>query len=299
MIHSELPAKNPAIVLIKIIALLIVFQLLLGVSTVIGYIVEGDIDLLTQNQGGAFEYPNHRILAWTGLMLLLIGLPAAGLISRFAMRYRPEKFFFLENSWVKFGFGVAGGIILSVFAISLVGVLGHSKIIAGPGRLIPQEIWASVLGYGLLMILVGFYEEILYRGLLTCEWSHRFGSWFWGITLSGLLFGLMHTLNVQGTISDKIKIIVSGLLFSWLLAAIMLRYKSLKAAIGVHAGWNYGLGCLMGCVVSGKRFNMTLFQTDISGPDWLTGGVFGLETSLLVNLILLVLISFFWWSRKK
>ncbi|MCD4655715.1 CPBP family intramembrane metalloprotease [bacterium] len=294
MINSDLPQKSPFTVIIKVIALLFVFQFLMGLTTVIGYIIEGDFELLAENKTGAFEFPNHRILAWSGLTLLLVGLPVAGLIGRYAMRSRPAKFFFMETSWIKFGWGAAGGILLSTSVISIVALMGHAELVGMPGRLIPQEIWASILGYGLLMIFVGLYEELLYRGFLACEWSHRAGSWAVGITFSGLLFGMMHMFNVQGTVNEKVRIVVSGLLFSWFLAAIMLRFKSIKAAIGVHAGWNFGLGCLMGCVVSGQRFNMTPFQTDIYGPEWLTGGVFGLETSLLLNVILLLLTWLIW-----
>jgi len=289
-----MPNKNPVFVLLKVLLLMILFQLLLSVASIAGWLLEGNIRGLAEIRNFLLEFPNHRYLAWTGLFLLLIGMPLAGWITKIATRDRPRRFFFLEESWLRFFYGSIWGIIAATALPLGYVLLGFGRITAWPGRLLIQELTASLLGYAMLMLYVGFYEEILYRGLLCCEWSRRAGNWAAGITLSGLFFGLIHISNIEGNTGDKIRIVISGILFSWLLAAVMLRYHSIKAAMGLHAGWNFGLGCLMGCTVSGLHLPFTPFQTEIHGPVWLSGGEFGLETSLVINGVLVIIVPLIW-----
>ncbi len=194
--------------------------------------------------------------------------------------------------------GFAFGTAIATALVTGLVLTGHANLIALPGRLKPQELVASILGFGMIMILVGLYEETVFRGLLQCEWAFKRKSWISAISASGLLFGWMHTIQIQADNQEKLRILFSGFVFSWFLSVTMLYFKSLKAAIGVHAGWNYGLGGLMGCTVSGNNLNLTIFSTEMYGPVWLTGDNFGLETSAFVN-ILLTLLTVIAWSRLR
>lgn len=294
MLQTTVPVKNPIIVLLKAILYSVLFQIFMGVSLIIGFIIENKLDLMAENNFNVMIIPNHRILAWTGLTLLLMVLPISGLLAKLVLRSRAPSFYFLDQSPGKLIAGILGGGGLAVAIVGGLLISGHGTIIASPGRLVPQEIWASFLTYGLLMLFVGYYEEIISRGLLMCEWSLCARSWIAGITISGFMFGLVHVFNLETTGPERFRIIVSGILFSWLLAAVTLRFRSLYAAIGVHAGWNFGLGAFMGCIVSGQRLNLTLFQTEICGPEWISGGNFGLETSLIVNGLLVIIIWYLW-----
>ncbi len=291
------PVKNPFKVLLKAALFLAGFQLILGVTLMIGYVIEGQAQFLIEaTDTGPLEFSNHKILAWTGLFLLLVGLPLAGLTTRLITRNRPATFFFLEESWMKFLSGFALGTVIATALVSSLLLTGHANLIASPERLEPQELVASILGFGMIMILVGLFEETVFRGLLQCEWAFGRKSWIPAISVSGLLFGWMHTINFDADNLIKLRILFSGFVFSWFLSVTMLYFKSLKAAIGIHAGWNYGLGGLMGCTVSGNNLNLTIFSTEMNGPAWLTGDSFGLETSAFVN-ILLILLTVITWSR--
>lgn len=294
MEETVLRRKNTFIIFLKALVFLFLFQIILGISLVSGKIIEGGLDALINSQAdGMLYFENHRVLAWTGLVVLLVILPLAHILGKLAFRGRPDSFYFMEQGWKNCLYGAVLGTLFPMAIVSVYFMLGHVDFVGGPERLMPQEICASLIGYGLLMLFVGYYEEVISRGILTCEWAHTWGSWVAAITVSGVLFGMMHTANIPANPGEKLRIIVSGVLFSWLLAVVMLRYKSLKAAIGLHAGWNFGLGCIMGCSVSGQPLNLTMFQTELRGPDWLTGGEFGLETSIPVNILLLVLIVLF------
>lgn len=294
------PARNPLTVLLSATLLLLVFQALLSASLIIGYVVEGRMHFLLENpENTPLQFSNHRIPAWTGLFLLLVGLPLAGLTIRFMTRSRPQRFYFLQDGWMRCLLGFCAGVALPVAIVGALLVTGYARITAFPGRLSPRELVASILGFGLIMILIGLSEEFVFRGVLTCEWAYRWKSWVPAVTLSGILFGMIHTLNIDATIIEKYRIILSGLVFSWFLSAIMLASRSLKMAIGVHAGWNYGLGCLMGCDVSGQPLNLTVFSTVLTGPPWLVGDRFGLETSSVLNVLLLLITFVIWFGMDK
>jgi len=51
--------------------------------------------------------------------------------------------------------------------------------------------------------------------------------------------------------------------------------------IGLHIAWNVMEGPVFGYTVSGMGSGQGWFSTLIGGPAWLTGGVYGLETSLV------------------
>ena len=50
--------------------------------------------------------------------------------------------------------------------------------------------------------------------------------------------------------------------------------------IGIHWAWNYVQGNVLGFAVSGNPVRDKIFTSIISGPDWLTGGIFGAEASV-------------------
>lgn len=293
--HQTVNGRNTLIVLLIALGGLILFQLLLGSAVLAGYLVEGRTHFLLQDgRSGPLDFPNHKILAWTGLYLLLIGLPLAGLISRLMTRKRPAEFYFLEESWIKLVPGFGAGMAFAVTVIAGLILSGHGRITACPDRLAAQELVASILGFGMLMLLVAIGEEIVFRGVLTREWACRWNGWMPAATISGILFGMLHTLNIQASWIEKYRIVASGLLFSLLLTLIMLSSRSLKAAIGFHAGWNFGLGFVSGVSVSGQSLNPALFKIELAGPEWIIGDRFGLETSGILNGILAAAVLLIW-----
>ena len=56
--------------------------------------------------------------------------------------------------------------------------------------------------------------------------------------------------------------------------------RSLPVCMGVHAAWNFAQGTIYGIPVSGSPAEGWLVSSR-SGPDWLSGGVFGAEASVV------------------
>ncbi len=65
-----------------------------------------------------------------------------------------------------------------------------------------------------------------------------------------------------------------------LLGLCYLRTRSLAMPIGLHLGWNWTQGSLLGFGVSGLPSHGWWMPVVHCRPHWLTGGSFGLEASL-------------------
>ena len=136
----------------------------------------------------------------------------------------------------------------------------------------------------IIFILVGFFEEIFFRGYVMTTMANR-GNKKWLIYLvSAIIFSLVHGANPNVSIPGLINILLVGLLFAYMFDAT----KSLWMPIGYHITWNYFQGNVFGFAVSGTTPH-GIYQVDISkGNDLLTGGTFGLEGGILATLMILV-----------
>ena len=66
-----------------------------------------------------------------------------------------------------------------------------------------------------------------------------------------------------------------------LLGAAYMLTRRLWLAIGLHAAWNFTQGWVWSVPVSGGSAPNGLLLTRFHGPEWLTGGAFGLEASVV------------------
>jgi hypothetical protein len=121
------------------------------------------------------------------------------------------------------------------------------------------------------------YEELLFRGVLFCSVEKWFGSWA-ALVVSSLVFGLTHLLNPQGTMEGALFIAVEA---GTLLAAAFMLTRRLWLSIGFHLAWNYTQSAIFSGIVSGNEAQQGLIRSTMKGPDWLTGGSFGVESSVL------------------
>jgi hypothetical protein len=104
-----------------------------------------------------------------------------------------------------------------------------------------------------------------------------FGSWA-ALVVSSLVFGLTHLMNPQGTLEGALFIAVEA---GILLAAAFMLTRRLWLSIGFHMAWNYTQSAIFSGVVSGNDAAPGLIRSTVKGPDLLTGGSFGVESSVL------------------
>ncbi|KAF1718556.1 CPBP family intramembrane metalloprotease domain-containing protein [Pseudoxanthomonas yeongjuensis] len=158
--------------------------------------------------------------------------------------------------------------------------------------LVTAELWAAnaytVSGWGdaplwtlflLTAVVPGITEEIISRGILFRLTEEGLGTWI-ALLVSALFFGFAHITNPGATAWSSIAIsIEAGLLFGLLYHVT----RSLWWCIGLHAGWNFVQGAVFGIPVSGIPVD-GLLESQLQGPDWLDGGGFGAEASVLTVL---------------
>ena len=125
------------------------------------------------------------------------------------------------------------------------------------------------------------FEELLFRGVLFRSVETWFGSWT-ALVVSSLVFGLTHLLNPQSTIVGALFIAVEA---GVLLAAAFMLTRKLWLSLGFHMAWNYTQSAIFSGIVSGNDPSPGLIRSTIRGPNYLTGGNFGVESSVLALIL--------------
>jgi hypothetical protein len=132
-----------------------------------------------------------------------------------------------------------------------------------------------------------FAEEILVRGVIFRITEEGLGTWP-AIAISSALFGLAHAKNPN---ASAVSVVAISLEAGVLLAAAFILTRRLWLAIGVHAAWNFVQGGVFGVAVSGHALGGFL-SARLSGPDILSGGEFGAETSIFAVIYCLAAAAF-------
>ncbi|MEO8309728.1 MAG: CPBP family intramembrane glutamic endopeptidase [Caldimonas sp.] len=128
------------------------------------------------------------------------------------------------------------------------------------------------------MLLVAVMEELLIRGVIFRIAEQAWGS-RWAYLLSTVLFVAAH---LPGEIS-WIGMLVTAAASIALSAAYQLTGR-LWLPIGMHFAWNYLFSAVLSLPVSGHDAKGWV-QGSLHGPEWLTGGAYGIEASAMALLV--------------
>ena len=189
---------------------------------------------------------------------------------------------FVKRNWLKY---LVWGILLSLLQM---GVIALVYQVGGIGSFELNELSLEpilfILGLFPFWLLQGGTEEVATRGWLLTRIAARTNLPF-AIAISSSLFGILHMGNAGVTFLSVLNIILDGVL-----AALLFIYSdSIWLVVAQHGSWNYVQGNLLGFQVSGTGADASIFSFTMgSGPDWLTGGAFGAEGSIITTLVLLV-----------
>ena len=143
----------------------------------------------------------------------------------------------------------------------------------------------------------GHAEEILARGFLFSSVAVK-NSIPVGIVVSSIFFSLIHLGN------DGLSLIpiLDLTLFGILAALYYLKTGSIWGISGAHAAWNCFQGNVFGFPVSGTDAGTAFISVKQQGPDWLSGGAFGVEGSLIsvtAQVLVIAWLSYDLFLRKK
>ena len=189
---------------------------------------------------------------------------------------------FVKKNWLKY---LGWGILLSFLQM---GVIALVYQVSGIGTFELNELSLEpilfILGLFPFWLIQGGTEEVATRGWLLTRIAARTNLPL-AIAISSSLFGILHLGNSGVTFISLLNIVLDGVL-----AGLLLIYTdSIWLVVAQHGTWNYVQGNLLGFQVSGTGADASIFSFTMgSGPDWLTGGEFGAEGSIITTLVLLV-----------
>lgn len=175
----------------------------------------------------------------------------------------------LSGFFGEFSMGFAIGGILVCMTVATIAFLGGFHIVG-------TSPWNVILIPLFTHLTVGLIEEMMLRGVFFRVVQQSLGSWL-ALLASAVLFGAMHLVNDNISVLGFANITAAGLL----LAAAFMVTGRLWLCVSLHAAWNFFQDGIFSAAVSGHEARKGLFLGKMTGPDWLTGGAFGIEGSAI------------------
>jgi len=184
--------------------------------------------------------------------------------------------------------GVAFGALQMAAVAALIWLAGGVRFELDPARSL------AALAYGAWVFLwVAVLEELLFRGFVLQRLVEGMGA-RWALPLMAALFAAAHLGNPG---MDGITVVTATLdnaLGALLLGLAWLRTRSLALPIGIHFGWNWLQGAVLGFDVSGMAQAGWLHPQLLDAPQWLSGGAFGPEASVCAVAVDAVAVLLLW-----
>lgn len=173
--------------------------------------------------------------------------------------------------------GLAGGTAWLVISLGLVALLG------GVAYAPHGELAGPALGLAAVSLLLNAaVQEVVTRSYPFQLILRRAGPG-WVVLVSSVMFMAMHAAVLRGALLPAVNVFVASVLFG----LVLLRTGSLWVVIALHFAWNFLVGPVLGLAVSGQDLADGWRVFSLRGPDWLTGGAFGIEGSLAVTFVTL------------
>jgi len=212
--------------------------------------------------------------AWGNLIVQVLATVAAYTVLVKAIERRPMREFALRDMLTLLPAGLLLGALLFGTVVLVLWLAGSYHVVGTD----PNVDWLpGVLSAG---IAAGIGEEIITRGALFRIVEEGLGTW-WALAISALFFGAAHIFNPGATVWSSLAIAIEA---GVLLALLYHVTRSLWPCIGLHAAWNVMQGTVFGIPVSGTDAKGWLVSQR-TGPDWLSGGVFGAEASVVALIV--------------
>jgi len=181
----------------------------------------------------------------------------------------PLRGLFGKNFWLGGLLGIAEISALIGLIAAFGGYSFGNLLLRGEGVL----RWGGV--HLVLFLIVGLYEEFLFRGYAQFTLGRAIGFWPSAALLS-VGFGIVHLNNRGENWIGAASVAIVGLLFAFTLR----RSGNLWYAVGLHAAFDWGETFLYSVPNSGEVLRGHLSSALLYGPKWLTGGSVGPEGSV-------------------
>jgi hypothetical protein len=175
---------------------------------------------------------------------------------------------------VRFWQGAAWGIAMIAAIIALIwsfgGISFAGLALRGPAA------WGYAARWAASFVVVGLFEEFLFRGYAQFTLATGLGFWPAAVALSAS-FGAIHLQNNGESRVGVLSVFVIGMFF----CLTLRRTGNLWFAVGLHAAFDWGETFLFSVPDSGLVAPGHLLESSLHGPQWLTGGTVGPEGSVM------------------
>lgn len=204
--------------------------------------------------------------------------------------FRALGLWFYDGWGREFALGFVGGCGLVSVVAGLLALTGQVEF-----RLLALDPLSALRGVGwtlLFLLPPAAAEELVFRGYSFQRLVEAWGA-FWAVLLFSAGFGLVHLRNPSATLLSTANTILVGVL----LALTYLKTRGLWLPLGLHWSWNFSMGFVYSLPVSGLKLSSKLFSVEIGRPEWLSGGDYGPEGSILTTVVSLT--ACLWLARTR
>ena len=172
--------------------------------------------------------------------------------------------------------GILVGAAFLATVVGLIAALGFYRVAA-------LNPWTSLLPPLAAAVSNAYMWECLSRGVLLRITEEYLGTWL-ALLISSLLVGVLHATSPSASVVSTVAILEANLL----VGAAYLLTRRLWMAIGIHFAWTFTQEGIFGVEVSGNEAGGVL-DSQLSGPDLISGGSFGVGASIFAIVIGLAL----------
>jgi membrane protease YdiL (CAAX protease family) len=190
-----------------------------------------------------------------------------------------------SNGWFKhLVIGLALGAGSLTLAVALAMALGDFRFALNPD-FSAQHIAASAAVSFLVLALAAAFEEAFFRGYMFQTLTRSGLAWL-AMVLTAGFFGAVHLGNPGAGNISTVDTMIAGILFG----SAYLKTRDLWFPFGIHLMWNWMQGSVFGIEVSGltELSSGSILKEIDRGPEWLTGGLYGIEGGIASTAALIV-----------
>lgn len=165
-----------------------------------------------------------------------------------------------------------------------------------PGQLIKNNISTSKAAYIIVFAIfrsglsAGIVEEMVFRGMIMKALDKRFGR-MTAIIIPSFIFALMHLIGVKMNIVSILQLIIAGTSVGIMFSLIVYESGSIWCSAIVHGIWNI---VMVGGILTfdGAYHERAIYFYKLASESIiLTGGEYGIESSIISVLAFIVIIT--------
>ncbi len=239
--------------------------------------------------------PDSDFVSWTHTLIWVVGTLALLLAGLLVLRFfdrRPPALLGLGfgRGWLReLAVGLAGGLLATGLLVLILAATGSVSLSLSPDL---STSFGALPLFLVLFTLAAAVEELLFRGYFLQSLAEGSRRWIAGL-LFCIVFTWGHADNPDVTIIGITNIFLAGVI----LVILYFQTRRLWLPIGFHVSWNLAQSWVWGFDVSGIKIQDQLFVMNPTGAEYLTGGEFGLEGSVLSVVLFIGLVVWLLWKK--